>query len=67
MIITLTPAHILYLMSSIVFVTTALFNIAYYFGRFVGRLERVERDIMDLTKIYGEVLDLRDRREHASN
>jgi hypothetical protein len=65
--IILTPAHVLYLMSAIVVITTAVFNAAYYLGKYVGRLERVERDVKDLTKFYGEELGLRDRREHAGN
>lgn len=56
MTITLTPGHILVLLSGIVFGTTLVFNAAYYLGRFMGRLQRVEEDVV---KIQKEVTELR--------
>lgn len=51
----LTPGHLLYLASGIVFGTSALFHVAYYIGKFVGRLERIERDVTQLQEAVVEL------------
>jgi hypothetical protein len=50
MTIILTQGSLLYIGSGIVFATTLCFHVAYYIGRFVGRMERAEADIVDLRK-----------------
>jgi hypothetical protein len=56
MTFTMTPGGLLYLGSAIVFGTTLVFHCAYYIGRFVGRLEAVEKAVKDVRE---EIVELR--------